>query len=129
VQSFVLRAIGIVAEKPQELEDEVATHIRFCLIGSDYVGKDEQGNPREVFTKLHFEAFGRIGKAISRAYKGDQLLVRALVCDVPLTHRLLRGQSDRHYIVTGFRWGALVRRRRPKVRGGAALVRGGRQQE
>ena len=77
MNSFTLTAIGNVARTPELIEKNGSTFTRFCLVGNDYAGKDDEGATREVVTSLWFVAFGVLGEAIARnARKGDQLIHR-----------------------------------------------------
>lgn len=78
MNSFSVTAVGNLARDPELVSRGDTSHTRFCLVGSDYAGKDEAGAAREVVTSLWFVAFGALGEAIARnARKGDQLILDA----------------------------------------------------
>jgi single-stranded DNA-binding protein len=66
MNSFTLVAIGKLARNPELVAKENMTYTKFCLVGNDYAGKDEEGQVREVVTSLWFVAFGALGEAIAR---------------------------------------------------------------
>ena len=78
MNSFNVTAVGNLAKNPELNVKGDTTFTRFCLVGNDYAGKDEEGNAREIVTSIYFVAFGGLGEAIARnARKGDQLIVEA----------------------------------------------------
>ena len=80
MNSFTVTAIGNIAKNPELVAKGDNVYTRFCLIGNDYAGKDEDGAAREVVTSLWFVAFGPLGEAIARnARKGDQLILDARI--------------------------------------------------
>ena len=80
MNSFTLTAVGNLARDPELFTKDDTQYTRFCLVGNDYAGKDEEGASREVTTSLWFVAFGRLGETIARnTRKGDQLIVEARV--------------------------------------------------
>src|SRR6202011_966854 len=80
MNSFTLTAVGNLARDPELVAKSDTSYTRFCLVGNEYAGKDEEGAAREVVTSLWFVAFGAIGEAIARnTRKGDQLIVEARV--------------------------------------------------
>lgn len=107
MNSFNVTAIGNLARNP-ELDSKGATsYARFCLIGNDYAGKDEDGSAREVATSLWFVAFGALGEAIAKsARKGDQLIVQAKIRSNNWTDKHGEKQYDYSFVVDGFRFGA-----------------------
>ena len=58
MNSFEISAIGNIAKSPELLSKADMTYTRFCLIGNDYAGKEDDGSSREVVTSLWFVAFG-----------------------------------------------------------------------
>ena len=71
MNSFNLTAVGNLAKNPELAVKGDTTYTRFCLVGNDYAGKDEQGNARETVTSLWFVAFEGLGEAIAKnARKG-----------------------------------------------------------
>jgi single-strand DNA-binding protein len=100
-------------------------YTRFCLVGNDYAGKDEEGASREVMTTLWFVAFGGLGEVIARnARKGDQLIVDARIRANNWTDKQGDKQYDHSFIVQGFRFGAPGRVKREEFdaqRGDGAL--------
>ena len=107
MNSFTLTAVGNLARNPEHVAKGEMTYTRFCLVGSDYAGKDEEGASREVVTSLWFVAFGPLGEAIARhSRKGDQLFVEARVRASNWTDKQGEKQYDHSFVVQGFRWGA-----------------------
>jgi len=66
MNSFTVTAIGNLAKNPEFHTKGDTTYTRICLVGNDYAGKDEEGNPREVATSLWFVAFEALGDAIAK---------------------------------------------------------------
>jgi single-strand DNA-binding protein len=107
MNSFTLTAVGNLARNPEHVAQGEMTYTRFCLVGSDYAGKDEEGAAREVVTSLWFVAFGPLGDAIARhSRKGDQLIVEARVRANTWTDKEGDKKYDHSFIVQGFRSGA-----------------------
>ena len=105
--SFQLRAIGHLARNPENVTRGEVTHTRFCLIGHDYIGNDEEGAGRETVTAVWFVAYGPIGESVQRhARKGDQLIVEARLAMNTWTDKQGEKQYDNEHVVTGFRFGA-----------------------
>lgn len=119
MNSFTLTAIGHLSRNPQLVVKGDLTVARFCLIGNDYAGRDEQGGSREIVTCVCFVAFGAVAEAIARHSRtGDQLIVEAQV----RVERRPCAQGERRqehsYVVQGFRFGAPGRLRREALAGG-----------
>ena len=107
MNSFTLTAVGNLAANPEHCASGETTYTRFRLIGTDYAGKDEEGDAREVVTTLWFTAFGPIGETIARhSRKGDRLIVEARVRQNNWTGKEGEKKYDHSFIVQGFRWGA-----------------------
>src|SRR6202140_2015882 len=107
MNSFQLTAIGNLSKNPELIAKGDISYTRFCVIGNDYAGKDEDGAAREIVTSLWFVAFGALGEAISRnARKGDQLVVEARVRANNWTDKQGEKQYDHSFIAEGFRFGA-----------------------
>ncbi len=107
MNSFTLTAVGNLARNPELLQKGDKSYARFCLVGSDYAGKDEEGAAKEVVTSLWFVAFGPLGESIARnARKGDQLVLEAKVRASNWTDEKGEKQYDHSFIVQGFRFGA-----------------------
>ncbi len=107
MNSFTLTAVGNLARNPELVSKADKSYARFCLVGNDYAGKDEEGVAREVVTSLWFVAFGAMGEAIARnARKGDQLIVDARVRSSNWTDEQGEKKYDHSFIVQGFRFGA-----------------------
>ena len=116
MNSFTLTAIGNLAKDPELLAKADVTYTRFCLVGNDYAGKDEEGSAREVSTSLWFVAFGALGEAIARnARKGDQLILDARIRANNWTDKQGEKQYDYSYIVQGFRFGAPGKAKREEL--------------
>ena len=118
MNSFTLTAIGNLSRNPELTARGDRTHAKFCLIGNDYVGKDEENGPREIATSIWFIAFGPLGETIARtARKGDQLIVEAQVRADNWTDKDGVRHYDYSFIVQGFRFGAPGRAKREEPQG------------
>lgn len=107
MNSFTLTAVGNLAKNPELVRKGETVYARFCLVGNDYAGKDEEGAAREVVTSLWFTAFGALGEVIAKnALTGDQLVVEARVRASNWTNAEGEKQYDHSFIVQGFRFGA-----------------------
>ena len=107
MNSFTLTAVGNLARNPELVAKGDTAYTRFCLVGNDYAGKDEEGASREVVTSLWFVAFGPLGETIVRnSRKGDQLIVEARVRANTWTDKQGEKQYDHGFVVQGFRFGA-----------------------
>jgi single-strand DNA-binding protein len=107
MNSFTLTAVGNLARNPELVAKNGTSYTRFCLVGNDYAGKDEEGAAREVVTSLWFVAFGPLGEALARnARKGDQLFVEARVRANNWTDKQGEKQYDHSFVAEGFRFGA-----------------------
>ena len=107
MNSFTLTAIGNLARNPEAVAKGDLTFTRFCLVGNDYAGKDDEGAPREIVTSVWFVAFGPLAESLVRgARKGDQLIVEARVRSSNWTDKQGEKQYDHEFIVQGFRYGA-----------------------
>ena len=107
MNSFTLLAVGNLAKNPELMVKGDTTYTRFCLVGNDYAGKDDEGNGREVTTSLWFVAFDGLGEAIARnARKGDQLVVQARIRANNWTDRDGEMKYDYSFVVQSFRSGA-----------------------
>lgn len=116
MNSFTLTAVGNLARNPELAARNDTSYTRFCLVGNDYAGKDEEGAAREVTTSLWFTAFGALGEALARnARKGDQLIVEAHVRASNWTDKQGEKQYDHSFIVDGFRFGAPGRVKREEL--------------
>lgn len=107
MNSFEVSAVGNLAKNPELLSKGDTSYTRFCLIGNDYAGKDEDGSARELVTSLWFVAFGNLGEAIAtNARKGDQLIIKARIRANNWTDQEGEKQYDYSFVVEGFRFGA-----------------------
>jgi single-strand DNA-binding protein len=107
MNSFTLTAIGNLARNPELVAKSDTLYTRFCLVGNDYAGRDEEGAAREVVTTVWFVAFGALGEALAKnARKGDQLMVAARVRANNWTDKQGGKQYDHSFVVEGFRFGA-----------------------
>ena len=107
MNSFTVTAVGNLAKNPELAVKGDITYTRFCLVGNDYAGKDEQGNSREAVTTLWFVAFESLGETIAKnARKGDQLILEAYVRSNNWTDKEGEKQYDHSYVVQNFRFGA-----------------------
>jgi single-strand DNA-binding protein len=106
MNSFKVFAIGNLARNPEVVTKAEKTLTRFCLVGNDFAGRDDEGNAREAVTSVWFTAFNGAGEAIAKyARKGDQLIVEAHVRANIWTDKQGEKQYDHSYIVDGFRFG------------------------
>jgi single-strand DNA-binding protein len=107
MNSFTLTAIGQLARNPELVAKGDVLYTRFCLVGNDYGGRDEEGTAREIVTTLWFVAFGSLGEVLAKSgRKGDQLMVEARVRSSNWTDKQGEKQYDHSFIVDGFRFGA-----------------------
>src|SRR5258708_4755867 len=103
MNSFTLTAIGNLARNPELVAKSDTLYTRFCLVGNDYAGRDEEGAAREVVTTVWFVAFGALGEALAKnARKGDQLMVAARVRSNNWTDKQGEKQYDPTFGVEGF---------------------------
>ncbi len=118
MNSFTLTAIGNLARDPELTAKGETTYARFCLIGNDYAGRDEQGAEREITTSIWFVAFGVLGETIAQhARRGDQLILEAQMRADNWTDRQGERRYDYSYVVQGFRFGASGKARREAHQG------------
>lgn len=116
MNSFTLTAVGNLARDPELVAKSDTSYARFCLVGNDYAGKDEEGAAREVTTSLWFTAFGALGEALARnSRKGDQLIIEGHVRASNWTDKQGEKQFDHSFIVDGFRLGAPGKVRRGEL--------------
>src|SRR5450631_1249466 len=116
MNSFQLTAIGNLAKNPELIAKSEVSYTRFCLIGKDYAGKDEDGSAREIVTSLWFVAFGGLGEAIANnARTGDQLIIEAKIRSNNWTDQQGEKQYDYSFIVDGFRFGAPGKAKRDEL--------------
>jgi single-strand DNA-binding protein len=107
MNSFTVTAVGNLAKNPELAVKGDTTYTRFCLVGNDYAGKDEQGNSREAVTTLWFVAFESLGETIAKnARKGDQIILEAYIRSNNWTDKDGEKQYDHSYVVQNFRFGA-----------------------
>ncbi len=107
MNSFRVVAVGNLAKNPELIAKGEISYTRFCLIGNDYAGKDDDGGARETVTSLWFVAFGALGEAIAKnARKGDQLILEARIRANNWTDEQGERQYDYSFVVEGFRFGA-----------------------
>ena len=107
MNSFKVTAIGNLAKNPELVAKDETIYSRFCLIGNDYAGRDEEGTAREVVTSLWFVAFGALGEAIAKnARKGDQLIIDARIRANNWIDPQGEKQYDYSFVVQNFRFGA-----------------------
>ena len=116
MNSFTVTAIGNLAKNPERVANGATTYARFCLVGSDYGGRGEDGEVRELVTSIWFIAFGALGEAIAKnALKGDQLIIDARIRASNWTDEEGERQYDYSYVVEGFRFGAPGRLKRSSL--------------
>ncbi len=116
MNSFLVTAVGNLAKNPELTVKGDTTYTRFCLVGNDYAGKDEEGNPREAVTSLWFVAFESLGEAIAKnARKGDQLILQAQIRSNNWTDKEGEKQYDYSFVVQSFRFGAPGKAKREEL--------------
>jgi len=116
MNSFTLTAVGNLARDPELVAKNGTSYTRFCLVGNDYAGKDEQGATREVTTSVWFVAFGLLGEAVAHNSRiGDQLFVEARMRANNWTDKQGEKQYDHSFIVDGFRFGAPGKAKREEL--------------
>jgi single-strand DNA-binding protein len=116
MNSFQVTAIGNLAKDPELIAKGDVSYTRFCLIGNDYAGKDEDGSAREIVTSMWFVAFGALGEAIaSNARKGDQLILEARIRANNWTDQQGERQYDYSFVAEGFRLGAPGKAKRDEL--------------
>jgi single-strand DNA-binding protein len=116
MNSFILTAVGNLAKNPELTVKGDTIYTRFCLVGNDYAGKDDQGNVRETVTSLWCVAFDSLGEAIAKnARKGDQLMLQAHIRANNWTDKEGEKQYDYSYVVDSFRFGAPGKAKREEL--------------
>ncbi len=116
MNSFTLTAVGNLANNPELAVKGETSYTRICLVGNDYPGKNDSGNPREAVTSLWFVAFESLGEAIANnARKGDQLIIQAYVRANNWTDREGEKQYDHSFVVQSFRFGAPGKAKREEL--------------
>ncbi len=107
MNSFTIRAVGNLARNPELIARSGSLRTRICLVGNDYIGRDEEGEAREVVTSLWFTAFGAIGEALAKnCRKGDQVILEARIQANTWTDKDQKTHYDHSFVITGFRFGA-----------------------
>jgi single-strand DNA-binding protein len=107
MNSFTLFAVGNLARDPELVAKGSSLRTRLCLVGNDYLGRDEEGEAREAITSLWFTAFGALGEALAKnCRKGDQLILEARIQADTWADREQKTHYDHSFVVTGFRFGA-----------------------
>jgi single-strand DNA-binding protein len=116
MNSFTVTAVGNLAKNPESSVKGDTSYTRFCLVGNDYAGRDEQGNVREIVTSLWFVAFESLGEAIAKnARKGDQLILEAQIRSNNWTDKEGERQYDHSFVVQNFRFGAPGKAKREQL--------------
>src|ERR1700685_2962762 len=107
MNSFTVNAIGNLAKNPELAVQGDTSYTRFCLVGNDYAGKDEDGNSRAKVNKLWVVAFECLGETIAKnVRKGDQLILQAQIRSNNWTDKEGENQYDHSFVVQTFRFGA-----------------------
>lgn len=116
MNSFTVTAVGNLALDPERAAKGDTAYTKFCLLGNDYAGRDEQGNAREVVTSVYFVAFEALGEAIAKnALKGDQLIVQACMRANNWIDKEGEKRYEHSFVVQGFRFGAPGRAKREEL--------------
>ncbi len=107
MNSFTLIAVGNLTANPELTVKGEQNVAKFCLVGNDYAGKDEEGGARETKTSIYFTAFGALAETLARtARKGDQLIVEAQVRENNWTDKQGERRYEYSFVARGFRFGA-----------------------
>jgi len=123
MNSFEVSAVGNLSKNPELVSKGDTSYTRFCLIGNDYAGRDDDGQAREVVTSIWFVAFGNLGEAIAHnARKGDQLILKARIRSNNWIDEQGEKQYDYSYVVEGFRFGAPGKAKRDEFEHATARV-------
>jgi single-strand DNA-binding protein len=116
MNSFTIAAVGNLAKDPELAVKGDTTYTNLCLVGNDYAGKDDHGQPRELTTSMYFVAFDAIGEAIAKnCRKGDQLILQAQVRANNWTDKAGEKQYAYSNVVQTFRFGAPGRVKREEL--------------
>jgi single-strand DNA-binding protein len=116
MNSFTVTAVGNLAKDPEPAVKGDTSYTKFCLVGNDYAGKDEQGNARETVNTLWFVAFEGLGETIAKnVRKGDQLILQAQIRSNNWTDKEGEKQYDHSFVVQTFRFGAPGRIKREEL--------------
>ena len=116
MNSFNVTAVGNLAKNPELAVKGDTTYTRICLVGNDYAGKDDHGNPREAATSVWFVAFESLGEAIAKnARKGDQLILQAQIRANNWIDKDGEKQYDHSFVVQNFKFGAPGRLKREEL--------------
>jgi single-strand DNA-binding protein len=116
MNSFIVTAIGNLAREPETGVKGDTAYTKFCLVGNDYAGKDDHGQPREAVTSMYFVAFDGVGEAIAKHCRtGDQLIVQAHVRSNNYVDKAGEKQYEYSYVVQSFRFGAPGRLKRGEM--------------
>jgi single-strand DNA-binding protein len=126
MNSFTLTAVGNLAKDPELTVKGDTTYTKFCLVGNDYAGRDDDGNSREITTMLWFVAFEALGEAIARnVRKGDQLVLQAQVRESNWIDKEGEKKYDHSFVVQSFRFGAPGKLKREELSRRAASLETG----
>ena len=116
MHSFQLAAIGNLARNPELVAKGDVSYTRFCLIGDDYAGKNDDGSARQIISSVWFVAFGALGESIANyGRKGDQLIINARVRSNNWTDDQGEKQYDYSFVVETFRFGAPGKEKRDEL--------------
>jgi single-strand DNA-binding protein len=116
MNSFTVTAVGNLAKNPELAVKGDTSYTRFCLVGNDYAGKDEQGNVREAVISVWFVAFEGLGEAIAKnVRKGDQLILQAHIRANVWVDKDGEKQYDHSFVVQSFRFGAPGKAKREEL--------------
>jgi len=115
---FTLTAVGNLAKDPELVMKGDSSHTKFCLVGNDYAGKDNQGKPREETTSVYFVAFEGVGEAIAKnARIGDQLILQAQMRANNWIDKEGKKHYDYSYVVQSFQFGSPGKAKREQFAG------------
>jgi single-strand DNA-binding protein len=116
MNSFQLSAIGNLARNPELVAKGGVSYTRFCLIGDDYAGKNDDGSARQIISSVWFVAFGSLGESIANyGRKGDQMIIDARVRSNNWTDDQGEKQYDYSFVVETFRFGAPGKEKREEL--------------
>jgi single-strand DNA-binding protein len=107
MRSFRLFAVGRLGRDPELVNTGKNTYTRFCLLGNDYGGKDDQGEAREIVTSVWFTLWGSAAEALAHECQiGDQVIVEGHL----IANNFVDDEGNKRYtynfIAQSFRRGA-----------------------
>ncbi len=121
MKGFNIFGVGNVATDLELVKKGDTVFVKVPLIANDYLGRDKDGERREMKTQLYFVAFGAIAEALANSVrKGDQLIVQATVQANNWTDGSGEKRYDYSFVIDGFRFGAPGKEKRAELSRSAA---------